>query len=66
MTDCLLSTLGELHSYVDMPERLEYPASGRNRQHPDEGWQKYLKCRYQYPYLPVSESESESIKSIDT
>jgi hypothetical protein len=33
-TDCLLSTRGELHSYVDMPERLECPASGRNRQHP--------------------------------
>jgi hypothetical protein len=29
-----LSIDGELQSYIDLPERLGCPASGRNRQHP--------------------------------
>ncbi len=35
MSGCLLSTHGELHSYLDLPERLECPAFGQNILHPD-------------------------------
>lgn len=34
MTDCSLSTPRELHRYIDLPERLGCPASGRDRAYP--------------------------------
>ena len=34
MIECLLSTYEELHSFIDLPERLGCLASGRSRQHP--------------------------------